>query len=69
MYDVTNTLSAIEKGDRHASAQLLPLVYAELRTLAAQWLKPEKPGQTLQATALGPRGLFLRAEMGDAEDS
>src|SRR6516225_4951297 len=52
MTDVTQILSAIEQGDPHAAAQLLPLVYEELRTLAAQRLAQEKPGQTLQATAL-----------------
>lgn len=52
MNDVTRILSAIEKGDRQAGEQLLPLVYDELRKLAAQRLKDEKPGQTLQATAL-----------------
>ena len=45
-------LSAIEQGDQHAAEQLLPLVYDELRQLAAQKLAQEKPGQTLQATAL-----------------
>jgi RNA polymerase sigma factor (TIGR02999 family) len=52
MNDVTRILSAIEGGDPHAGAQLLPLVYDELRQLAAQRLAQEKPGQTLQATAL-----------------
>jgi RNA polymerase sigma factor (TIGR02999 family) len=52
MNDVTRILSAIEKGDAHASEQLLPLVYDELRKLARQRLAVEKPGQTLQATAL-----------------
>src|SRR5437870_5031343 len=52
MTDVTRILSAIEQGDPHAVDQLLPLVYDELRTLAAQKLAQEKPGQTLQATAL-----------------
>jgi RNA polymerase sigma factor (TIGR02999 family) len=52
MSDVTQILSAIEQGDPHAAAQLLPLVYEELRKLAAQKLAQEKPGQTLQATAL-----------------
>ena len=52
MSDVTGILSAIEQGDPHAADQLLPLVYDELRQLAAQRLVPEKPGQTLQATAL-----------------
>src|SRR5262249_53796030 len=52
MNDVTQILSAIEQGDPHAAEQLLPLVYDELRKLAAQKLAQEKPGQTLQATAL-----------------
>src|SRR6516165_570811 len=52
MTDVTRILSAIEQGDPHASEHLLPLVYDELRRLAAQKLAQEKPGQTLQATAL-----------------
>jgi RNA polymerase sigma factor (TIGR02999 family) len=52
MSAVTLILSAIEQGDPHAAAQLLPLVYDELRKLAAQKLAQEKPGQTLQATAL-----------------
>jgi RNA polymerase sigma factor (TIGR02999 family) len=52
MNDVTQILSRIESGDPSASEQLLPLVYDELRKLAAQRLTQEKPGQTLQATAL-----------------
>lgn len=52
MNEVTRVLSAIEGGDPHAAEQLLPLVYDELRQLAAQKLAQEKPGQTLQATAL-----------------
>ena len=52
MTDVTRILSAIEDGDPHAAAQLLPLVYDELRRLAADKMAQEKPGQTLQATAL-----------------
>jgi RNA polymerase sigma factor (TIGR02999 family) len=52
MSDVTRILSAIEQGDPHAAEQLLPLVYDELRKLAAHKMKQEKPGQTLQATAL-----------------
>lgn len=52
MSGVTRILSAIEQGDPHAAAELLPLVYDELRKLAAQQLAQEKPGQTLQATAL-----------------
>jgi RNA polymerase sigma factor (TIGR02999 family) len=50
--EVTRILSAIEHGDPKAAEQLLPLVYDELRQLAAQKLAQEKPGQTLQATAL-----------------
>ncbi len=52
MTEVTRILSAIEQGDPHAAEQLLPLVYDELRNLAAQKLAQEAPGQTLQATAL-----------------
>jgi RNA polymerase sigma factor (TIGR02999 family) len=52
MSEVTRILSAIEEGDPHAAKQLLPLVYDELRKLAAAKLAQEKPGQTLQATAL-----------------
>lgn len=52
MSDVTQILSQIEEGDPSAADQLLPLVYAELRKLAAAKLSHEKPGQTLQATAL-----------------
>src|SRR5262249_11992050 len=52
MSDVTRILSAIEQGDPSAAAELLPLVYAELRNLATARLTREKPGQTLQATAL-----------------
>jgi RNA polymerase sigma factor (TIGR02999 family) len=52
MSDVTHILSAIERGDPSAAEQLLPLVYDELRKLAAARLAQERPGQTLQATAL-----------------
>ena len=52
MSEVTRILSAIEAGDPGAAGQLLPLIYDELRTLAAQRLAQEKPGQTLQPTAL-----------------
>jgi RNA polymerase sigma factor (TIGR02999 family) len=52
MSDVTRILSAIEQGEPHAAEELLPLVYDELRKLAAQRLAQETPGQTLQATAL-----------------
>src|SRR5258706_4997542 len=52
MNEVPRILSAVEQGGSHAAEQLLPLVYDELRKLAAQRLGQEKPGQTLQATAL-----------------
>lgn len=52
MSDVTQILDAIEHGDRQAADELLPLVYGELRRLAAQKLAHEKPGQTLDATGL-----------------
>jgi RNA polymerase sigma factor (TIGR02999 family) len=52
MSDVTRILAGIEEGDPTAAEKLLPLVYDELRTLAAQRLSQERPGQTLQATAL-----------------
>jgi len=76
MSDVTRILNAIERGDAKAADELLPLVYEELRVLAAQKLSQEPPGQTLQATALvheaylrlvgeGSAGVKCRA--GDAE--
>jgi RNA polymerase sigma factor (TIGR02999 family) len=52
MSDVTRILSAIEQGDPRAAEELLPLVYGELRRLAAEKIAQERPGQTLQATAL-----------------
>src|SRR5262245_53894677 len=52
MHEITQILSAIEDGDPQAAEQLLPLIYDELRKLAAVKLAQEKPGQTLQATAL-----------------
>ena len=52
MSDVTQILNAIEQGDGRAADELLPLVYEELRVMAAQKLAQEKPGQTLQSTAL-----------------
>ena len=52
MNEVMRTLSAIEQGDPQAASQLLPLLYEELRQLAAQKLAHETPGQTLQPTAL-----------------
>jgi RNA polymerase sigma factor (TIGR02999 family) len=62
--DVTRLLSAIDQGDPHAADELLPLVYDELRKLAAQRLAQEKPGQTLQATALVHEA-YLRLVGGD----
>jgi RNA polymerase sigma factor (TIGR02999 family) len=64
MNDITRILSAIEQGDPKAAEGLLPLVYEELRTLAAQRLALEKPGQTLQATALVHEA-YLRLVGGD----
>jgi hypothetical protein len=61
MSDVTLILSAIEQGDPSAAEQLLPLVYGELRELAAQKPAQEKPGQTLDATALVHEA-YLRLE-------
>jgi len=55
MSDVTRVLSAIEQGDPQAAEQLLPLVYEELRRLAAQKMAQENPSQTLQVTALSMR--------------
>src|SRR3954453_10946135 len=65
MSDVTQILNAIEQGDAQAAEQLLPLVYEELRKLAAQRLAQEKPGQTLQATAL-VHEMYLRLVDADA---
>jgi RNA polymerase sigma factor (TIGR02999 family) len=59
MTDVTRILSAIEQGDPGAADQLLPLVYKELRQLAAAKMVDESPGQTLQATAL-VHGAYIR---------
>ncbi len=66
MNDVTRILSAIEQGDPMAAGQLLPLVYDELRKLAARKLAREQPGQTLQATALVHEA-YLRL-VGDGEE-
>jgi hypothetical protein len=60
MSDVTRILSEIETGDTEAAEQLLPLVYEELRKLAAAKLAQQKPGQTLQPTALASRKPRLR---------
>ena len=64
MSDVTHILSAIERGDPHAAGRLLPLVYDELRRLAAEKMAQEKPGQTLQATALVHEA-YVRLVAGD----
>ena len=64
MSDITHILSAIERGDPKAAADLLPHVYDELRKLAAARLSEEKPGQTLQATALVHEA-YLRLVGGD----
>jgi RNA polymerase sigma factor (TIGR02999 family) len=65
MTEVTHILSAIERGDPRAAEQLLPLVYDELRKLAAQRLAQEKPGQTLQPTALVHEAYLRLAGQGD----
>jgi RNA polymerase sigma factor (TIGR02999 family) len=66
MDEVTRILNAIEQGDPQAAEQLLPLVYEELRRLAARKLAQEKPGQTLEATALVHEA-YLRLVGGDPE--
>ena len=66
MSEVTRILSAIDQGDPHAAEQLLPLVYDELRKLAAQRIAQEKPGQTLQATALVLEAYLRLVPSGDA---
>jgi RNA polymerase sigma factor (TIGR02999 family) len=66
MSEVTQILSAIEQGDPHAAEQLLPLVYDELRKLAAARLAQEKPGQTLQATALVHEAYVRLVEGGES---
>jgi RNA polymerase sigma factor (TIGR02999 family) len=66
MTDVTQILNAIEQGDPHAADQLLPLVYDELRRLAAEKMAQEKPGQTLQATALVHEAYLRLVASGDA---
>ncbi len=68
MSDVTRILNAIEQGDPHAAGQLLPLVYDELRRLAAQKLTQENPGQTLQPTALVHEAYLRLVASGEASD-
>ena len=67
MSDVTRILSAIEGGDALAADQLLPVVYDELRKLAARKLAHEKPGQTLDATALVHEAYVRLVGAGNAE--
>jgi RNA polymerase sigma factor (TIGR02999 family) len=67
MTDVTRILSAIEQGDPHAAELLLPLIYDELRKLAAQKLAQEKSGQTLQATALVHEAYLRLVGKGDEQ--
>jgi RNA polymerase sigma factor (TIGR02999 family) len=69
MNEVTRILSAIENGDSNAAEQLLPLVYDELRKLAAAKLAQEKPGQTLQATALVHEAYLRLVGAGEPEQS
>ena len=64
MSEVTHILNAIAVGDPRAAAQLLPLVYDELRRLAAARMALEKPGQTLDATALGERQILIYLPLG-----
>jgi RNA polymerase sigma factor (TIGR02999 family) len=68
MSEVTRILSALEQGDPHAAEQLLPLVYEELRKLAAQKLAQEAPGQTLQATALVHEAYLRLVDTEQAQD-
>jgi RNA polymerase sigma factor (TIGR02999 family) len=67
MADVTQILNAIEQGDPRATEELLPLIYEELRLLAAQKLSQETPGQTLQATALVHEA-YIRLVDGSSDD-
>ena len=67
MSDITHILCAIEQGDPHAAERLLPHVYTELRKLAAQRLAQEKPGQTLQATALVHEAYVRLVDVNEAQ--
>jgi RNA polymerase sigma factor (TIGR02999 family) len=67
MSEVTRILSAIERGEPHAAGELLPLVYDELRKLAAAKLVQERPGQTLQATALVHEAYLRLAGRGEGD--
>src|SRR5262245_38274666 len=66
MSEVTRILNALDAGDPHAAAELLPLVYDELRRLAGQRLARENPGQTLEATALVHEAYLRLVASGDA---
>ena len=67
MTDVTRILNALEQGDAKAADELLPLVYEELRLLAAQKMAQERPGQTLQATALVHEAYIRLVKGGDQD--
>src|ERR1700730_7804260 len=68
MSEVNRILAAIEQGAPSAAEQLLPLVYQELRRLAAQWLAREAPGQTLQPTVLVPEGCGRLVDVAKVQD-
>jgi RNA polymerase sigma factor (TIGR02999 family) len=68
MSDVTRILSAIEQGDPRASELLLPVVYEDLRRLAAQKMAQEEPGQTLQATALVHEAYLRLVDKNESRD-
>jgi RNA polymerase sigma factor (TIGR02999 family) len=68
MSDVTRILNEIHNGDTQAAQQLLPLVYEELRELAAVKLRQERPGQTLQATALVHEAYLRLADVENTQD-
>jgi RNA polymerase sigma factor (TIGR02999 family) len=67
MSEITHLLAAVENGDAQASEQLLPIVYAELRRLAAQKMAQEMPGHTLQATALVHEAYVRLVDVDDAQ--
>ncbi len=67
MSEVTHILSAIEQGDPHAAEQLLPLVYDELRKMAAEKMAQERPGQTLEATALVHEAYLRLVDVDEAQ--
>jgi RNA polymerase sigma factor (TIGR02999 family) len=68
MHEITRILSAVQKGDAAASRELFPLVYEQLRKLAAQRLTQEKPGQTLQATALVHEAFLRLVDVDHAQE-